>query len=317
MEIVQIATSYSERCGIGLFARNLENALIQVGIHLRTLCSVDAPIPRAALTLVHHEWSLLRDHEVRAAIASSPNPVVIFAHTGGGVERFSDVASGFVALAPGVIGPTTCPTLVLPCPARTPHALTDRGVLRKKYGYSVDQYTIGSSGFVLANRDFAGVLSGLLPYAARNNWRIELCASPWRTLLPPLTQKLQYFERVFPSAFRWHKTFLEWFELNERLQACDLLWCWTGVPSSAYASASISDLYASGSRIVATNKLQHAHVLKLPNVVSAPPRLWGFVRTLVAECIRRERSRHDPSPISWTKQTARLGDFFHSLSQSR
>lgn len=152
------------------------------------------------------------------------------------------------------------------------------------YGLPKDSVIIGSSGFLRLEREFPKVLSLLLPHAAANNWFVELATSAWFKSSPELKgieTELDCLAERFPGCFRYSTTFLEPTELNERLQACDLLWCWTNTPSTSYASGSISDQYASGTCLFAVDKKQHYHVLSLPNVVRGPAVLEEFVEGLV------------------------------------
>ncbi len=314
MRITQIATTYGRPCGVGNFARSLETAMNEAGIAVRTVTDIGDGVPAADVTLVQHEWGVFSgDEHVRAVALACPQPVVVFAHTHGGVERFDDVASAYVTMAPGVVGGTRRPVFVLPHPAHTPARLSDRAVLRRRYGMDGDAYTIGSSGFLRDDHEFDRVLARLLPRARENGWRVELMASAWVQTRPAAFEALAALRDEYPHTFRYSTAFLEAAELNERLQACDLLWCWTREPSVSYASGSISDHYASGTRLVASDKLQYEHVVAMPNVVRAPAQLDAFVDRLVAEAASGARARHDPSPIAWRRHVEPLAAFLRTV----
>jgi len=314
VRITQVATTYGRSCGIGTFARSLEVALRDAGVRVRTVTGVGAGIPPADITLVQHEWGIFADDEVRAVARASPQPVVFFAHSPGGVERFNDIASAFVAMAPGVVGVTERPVFVLPHPARVPERLTDRSTLRARYGIEQGTYTLGSSGFLRRDHEFPEVLARLLPHALAHGWRVELTGSTWLETPPALIEALDALRERYPAAFRYTADYLEWVELNERLQACDLLWCWSATRSAPYASGSISDHYASGTRLAASEIRQYEHIIALPNVVRAPSELDGFVERLVAEAASGNRTRHDPAPISWRNFIQPLAGFLSCIA---
>jgi len=104
-----------------------------------------------------------------AGIEAARGAVVLFAHTGNGVERFSDSVDAFVAMARGVVKNTQRPVLVFPHPARVPERLTERGLLRKKYDLPADRYIIGSNGFLRFDRQFPAVLRRILPEVIHYN----------------------------------------------------------------------------------------------------------------------------------------------------
>ena len=80
-----------------------------------------------------------------------------------------------------------------------------------------------------------------------------------------------------------------------------------------YASGVISQMYGSGTQIVAADRPQHEHVLGLPNVVRAPGDLTSFVHELLRQMRSYKRTRHDPTVISWRQQIGRIAYFLADL----
>lgn len=315
MRIVQVATSYSERCGVGNFARNLSRALREAGAAVRTVEHARDGVPDADLTLIQHEWGLFDgDAAVREVAAASRQPVALVAHSAGGVERFADVAAAFVAMNGAVVGATDRPVYVFRHPAWIPAALADPAGLRARYGIPAGRYVIGSSGFLLYDRDFSAVIQRLLPHADAHDWHVSLASSTWRWTMPGIVEALADLARRHPGRLTFTERFLDANELHERLRLCDLLWCWTHTRSEPYASGSVSDQYGSGTRLVVSDKLQHEHVLALPNVRRASADLDEFVEQLVDEARTGVRTKHDPSILSWAAQAAPLVEFLRHVA---
>lgn len=285
------------------------------GVHVETIGVRDAPVSGADISVVQHEWSLFAgDDDLRDVIRALPPPVVLFAHTPG-VERFASDVAAFISLAPNAVTTTARPVCVVPHPALVPDRLDDRASLRARFGLPANTTVIGSSGFLLPHRGFDEVLELLLPRAAEHGWFVDLVASPWTKEIPGVRSRLvalaaEFGPRVFRAAFEFRAND----ELNRQLQACDLLWCWTKMPSLPYGSGSISDQYASGTRLVAAEKEQHAHVLALPNVVRAPADLDAFVDALAAEADRSDFPRHDPSLVSWQRTAPKVLEFLAKIA---
>jgi hypothetical protein len=311
MQILQLVKTCSDECGIALFAKSLERHSRRFGIELRTRQTLPPNYHPDVLLLQYH-GELFSEREVEFFLSGSRAPEVLFAHSPAPAllcRRFD----GLVSLCPGMIGCDGTPVLEFSHPAWTPPELYDRKVLREKLGLPLSRTIIGTNGFLKFDRQFAEIAEALLPHARRNNWFVLMLTSPWRLPSPGLITTLQSLQQQYPDHFRLENQFLEIGMLNRYLQACNLLWCWTAEPSSNYASGVISDQYASGTRIVAADKQQHAHILTLPNVARASGTLSEFIAVLLEELRTHEFCRHDPSPVSWDHAIPQLSAFFKNV----
>lgn len=298
MKIIQMVNTYGRNCGIALFADNLQKQMKKIGIEVNTISTTDCDMPIADIILLHHHVDLLNYESVKSLCERSQCPVVIFAHSDG-IDITIDRIAGFVAMCPGMIPETNKPVHIFPHPAWVPECLEDRTILRNKFGLPIKPMVIGTNGFLKFERQFVEVLNVLLPHAKDNNWFVNVITSPWYIDSPGLMPELEKLQFAYSGFFRLENVFWDEKTLNQRLQACDMLWCWTKAPSSPYASGVISHQYASGTCIFATDKLQHGHVLKLPNVIKGLNKFEPFMEQLIMEIKRGKRQRHDPSPVSW------------------
>jgi hypothetical protein len=172
---------------------------------------------------------------------------------------------------------------------------------------------VATSGFLRFDRRFPEVLAKLLPGAAEIGWGIQLVTSPWHRPSPGLLDDLISLRDQHGARF-WHfHEHLSEVDLNRRLQAADLLWCWSSAPPLPYASGVVSQMYGSGTRIVVADRPQHEHILGLPNIVRAPEDLTAFVDELLRQMCHHQRTRHDPTVISWRQQASRIACFLTSL----
>lgn len=312
MRVAQIATTAGKSCGIGNFALNLHRELVGVGVQVDTVTRLSqAAVTTHDVVVLQYGSALFEDGEAEAFCAGSQAPVVVFAHDAG-ATRLAGVSAGFLGMAPGMLDVGETPVLLFPHPAWTPPELADRADLKRRLGLPPGP-VIGSSGFLMYHRQFPLLLDRLLPSAERHGWFVYLVTAEWFGGSPGLVEELEGRRSDHPANFRFDTAFHDTADLNSRLQACDLLWCWTKEPSTPSASGSVSDQYASGSRLVVTDKLQHSHVLALPNVVAAPPLLDPFVDQLVLEAHRGSFGRHDPSPVAWAGVAGRISQFLHGL----
>jgi hypothetical protein len=309
MRVLQISPTMGQHCGVALFGERLAAELETLGIGVTTVSELKDSVD-ADIVLIQHHVELLDDAQVRAICSRAKRPVVLFAHEKG-IEGVIDVVDGVMAMSAGIVPDIDKAVLVFPHPARTPTRLSDRNALRARFGLPPKSKIIGTCGFLKFERQLVEILSALLPYAAESDWFVQVNASPWFIESPGLIEEITAIGGRHPGHFGLEQNYLTEEALNLRLQACDILWCWTRAESSPYASGVASNMYASGSRIVAADKLQHEHVLRLPNVVRAPASLGAFVKELVFQTRCSDGERHDPSPVSWTRHIREVVRFLH------
>lgn len=314
MKILQVATTRDRPCGVGNFALTMETALHRIGIKVETVIFPDQNGHAANLTVIHHQAEIFDDSTLEFLVYRCPRPVVLFAHSPG-AERFDGLVDAFIAMSDGAVRDPAKACCIFPHPAWIPPMIVPRDVVRSRLGLPINRVILGTSGFLTPGRQLPHILKRLLPAAVKSNWLITLVTSRWQELFRRLEDDLTRLADEFPNHLIYDTEFLPAADLNARLQACDLLWCWTNTPSGPYASGSASDQYASGTRLVVASKKQHEHILQLPNTVAAPTTLYGFTQSVINEATRGYFPRHDPSLISWTEPTKKLSDFLIGLAK--
>jgi hypothetical protein len=275
-----------------------------------------SPAEGCDVTIVQHEWGLFRAEDLHCFCEQSSTPVVIFAHSGG-VESLAATADGTIAMHRGIVALIEGPTLVIPHPAWIPRELQDRRQLRERFGLGDRSFVVGSSGFISGFRQFPEILSRLLPVIRDADGCVELmssrCGGPWCSEWERIEPELDQLRQEYPKHFRYEGGFLSHEELNLRLQACDLLWCFTNRASSAYASGVAADHYASGTMMVLADVEQHRDIIKRRGTVAAPADLHGFVETLLTTIRDRRFQRHDPEAYSWLTASHDIIEFLRKL----
>ncbi len=313
LRIQQLCPSIGEACGVGNFASNLETAIRAIGVDLRSTSSlIDT---RIGDLLVQHEFGLFDTWVLKQALKLHVGRRVLFAHSPG-AEVFSKDVDAFVSLCEGTVR-TDIPHIVLPHPGwQSP--LRNRHDLKCQFGWSEYSAVVGTNGFMNSTRQFVEIVSRLIEFAVEHNVLIFV-ACPRHFTHHDNSEYVRH-ERLllsiaesYPRNLRLEQAFLDQNALNLRLQACDLLWCWTGSPSAAYGSGTCSDQYASGTRLVVTKKQQHSQVFGLPGAVLGATDIDSFVSTLKNEVLNANFDRHDPSPLSWESFSMALRNFILSV----
>lgn len=315
MRVAQVSPTKDEPCGLAVWADDLGAHLSGHGFSVRTTSLDAVELCDSDLVLVQHHDELGIEERLAELCARSPCPVVLFAHSTGAGPLLG-LVDGVLAMSAGLVPDTELPTFVFPHPAFVPDGLEDRTALRAEFGLRTGGKVLGSCGFLKFDRQLVELLSLLLPRLAETNSAVHLLTSPWRLDSPGVLDGIAELAERHPERV-WHEhRMLDGIEMNRRLQACDVVWCWTRAPSTAYASGVISRLYGSGSRVVAVDKEQHEHVLGLPNVVRAPTSLPEFVDVLLAEIAASSVPRHDPDPVSWRHVVPRVAAFLREVCRN-
>jgi hypothetical protein len=314
MRILQVASSLGQDCGIALFATRLDAQLRRKGLDVRTVARAPASVGSDVVLVQFHE-ELDGDLDLAMLADACHRPVILFTHSTTAWTSHPALG-GVAAMSSGLVQPTSRPVHLFTHPAWTPHQLEERTCLRREFGMPEHAFIVGTNGFLRFERQFDEIVEALLPEATAHDWFIEVLTSPWRLDSPGLIPRLQAIRDRSPGHFHFHHGFMAEDTLNRRLQACDLLWCWTAAPSEPYASGTIADQYASGTRVIATDKVQHEHVLGLPNTVRAPATFDAFVAALIAEIRCRPGSRHDPVAVSWDRCLDDFVAFIHRIGHA-
>ncbi len=314
----QVATTAGKACGVGNFAVNLMKGLRGAGAQVTTTTDFPEATDSFDLLLVHHEWDLFPDNEAfRGRCARVEKPLVLFAHSPE-TEMFADVVDGYISLAEGGVvldPPNARPVFTRPHPAWIPAELEDRAELRREFDLP-DGTVLGSSGFLVRDKRFPEILAELLPECAEHDWFVDLVTSRHYIAPPVVEVELDRLAQEYPKHFRYGTDFIGARELNRRLQACDILWCWSAEQSLPYGSGSISDQYASGTAVYGSGKRQHSHITRLPNATAGATELPAFVRGLIDEVHSGRFDRHDPASIGWPQFCAACLPFLRSVVHS-
>jgi hypothetical protein len=298
MRIRQLVTSAGQACGIAVAAEAIDRALTALGARVLTTGWPRDAVADCDALLVHYAPENVAIGQIRRLCQGQREPVVVIAHTDlEGPDDLADVVAAYVTFHPRAFGPMPRPVLCRPLPALAPPTPSTRSAARQALGLDEQRVMIGSSGFLLAHRRFPDMVGQLLPHAMAHDWLVYLATGRWMRRDHGLESALAVLQRAYPRHFQFSREYLAPDRLSLCLHACDLLWCWTNNPDRTYASGVASDQYASGSRLVLAEKVQHEHILGLLNVVRAPREFQPFFDVLLAEAQRGTYPSHDPSPV--------------------
>ncbi|MEQ8787401.1 MAG: hypothetical protein RIC55_13935 [Pirellulaceae bacterium] len=315
MRILQLCRPWGRACGIANFAGNLHAAFVGAGVEVET--RRDAPADaNFDVVLIQHEHCFYSPTEVRALLADTAGARrVVFAHSPG-LADLDGLVEGFACMNAGMVD-TRRPLHMDHHPAYT-RPLDNRDLLKRRLGLEKFDVVLGTTGFVNPPRRFDRFAAQLAPLCEQNNWCLYFATAlhwhtPQNSGLRQASERLQRVARRHPRMVRLERNFLHACEVNEILQACDLNWCWTEVPSKPYASGVASDLFGAGTRLLVADKQQHRAVFDLPGVTRGPQDFDDFLDRLSQLACDGDFSRHHGAALSWDVWAARFLSFLRSL----
>jgi hypothetical protein len=188
------------------------------------------------------------------------------------------------------------PSFVLP--------MKDKELIKEQRGMK-GKSVIGTCGFLHPNRRLVEICQRLTRQLGKDYAVNLFCSRHWRWRFPEIEAQLRQMEGVFLDDRPCSHS-----ELNEKIQMCDLAWCWTD-SREEYASGVASDLTACVATVV-QDKPQHEHVFGLKNSLVVQNDIEIFLGALVCQAKRKNICHLDDS-ISWSKVADRL--FFYLKRQ--
>lgn len=313
-KVLQICRQMATACGIANFASNVHAALLAAGVEVETQRSLPAVL-NADVVLIHHEFSFYSGEAfVRLLDQAGGLPRIVAAHSPG-LEGLDERVEAFVTMAPDMLqtGHAVHQAFL---PAFT-RPLRDRAELRAELDLPADQFLIGSGGFVTPPRQFARWIYQLGPICRKRGWGLVLQTPRHHRQTPQLDEEnhqVSLAAEQFADVVHLQRRWLTPTEANSYAQAADLLWVWTQVASQSYGSAAASDLWGSGTQILAADKIQHGAILGRPGTVTGPEAFGPFLDALVALAATGESPRHDPAGLSWEAWTGPFLAFLRKVA---
>lgn len=315
IKIAQVSKTTDEACGIGNYSKNFANRLSQMGIEVYTVNSVDIQESTNYDAIIYqHEHSLISPKDFINAGELVPRIALLHSDSSGSHSRtLNAYCDAYITMCDGMIE-TDKPVYNHRMPGQDKRMI-DREDLRRRFGWQRYDKVIGSCGFMNPVRFFPEIVDAICSKSIHVGVYIA-CSKHFRYLTESghklVHKKLQELDQRYPN-FIMETEFGDFTEKILKLQACNLNWCYTNVPSTKYASASASDLYATGTRLIINSRTQHSAVLGLPNVVSVEQPINGFIDALWKEVYEGPDGRHHPGQISWSNSFCELKPWLQSV----
>lgn len=320
MKIAIQCSSIGQRCGIYTYAKRLSHYLSKLP-NVKTLMFAENLREDVDVISVQYEPGIVPPQLLNRFINQYVNPVIVVtAHHINGLQQFFPILEGVVLHSESQIkGLREEPWnyRVIPHPALV-FPKQDKIKLREKYGLPVDKKIVGTAGFITGTgKRLPLIVEKLLPKLNDDEF-LYLITSYWKAgdlgreaEIRSVVKRLGKEEN-----FRIDTEFVPEKILNEKMQACDLLFAWNAGGNSYGSQSGIAaDMYGSYTKLIVKDVPHYDFIGSQEGVLKGRPDPDKFTDDVV-HALRHEDLDDVPDPtwLSWENQVKNYLEYFEELA---
>lgn len=325
-------SSFGERCGIATYSERLCNALNNLKedafgeeVDVNAFIFKRKAKGNPDVICVQYEPGLIPPMPIgdgRLSLAELiekySQPIVITAHHINGLQRFYGGADGFIFHSedqePGE-KPWTYRTIQHPSLV---FEKKDKDKLREKFDLPKDKKIIGTTGFIAGTgKNLPTTVEHILKELNDDEF-LYVSTAMWKGGDNGRTN--QILEKVKKlgkeDQFRLDTDFVSAEELNERMQACDLLygWCAVGPNSKGSQSGAAADMYGSRTKLILKKSAHYSFIGEQDKVIVGREDPKDFADDVI-NVLRNEdlEDTQDPEWLSWEEKAKEYLDYFQEV----
>ncbi len=320
-------SSLGDRCGIATYANRVCDSLNKMKIdnkgeevNVNAYQFVKKPQKNTDLINIQYEPGLMPYPFLQNLLNKYIQPVVITVHHIGYLPQIFGAADGFhfhhknqyedLKNQPWDKEVIPHPSLVYP----------EKGLdaMKDKWGLPKDKRVLGTFGFITGTgKNLPTTVTEIL--SNMNSDEFLYLGTPfWKG--GDLGRKEHILEAVKASGkenqFKLDTDFVSAKDLNEKMQACDVLWAWCMVPKDGKGSQSgaVADMYGARRKLVVKDSAHYSFIGEQDKVVVGPEDPKAFAKKVIE--VSREfdlKDVHDPEWLSWDNQIGNYLEYFQKV----
>jgi len=247
-------------------------------------------------------------------------PIVVTAHHMGYLPQFYGGIDGLVIHAEDQAKQKPWDYTVIPHPALV-FEDKDKTRMRKKWKLPLDKKIVGTSGFITGTGKNLPVTVEHILKNMNDDEFLYLITSMWKG--GDFGRKKQIYDVVKKlgkeKQFRIDTDFVTADKMNEKMQACDLLyaWCAVGPNDEGSQSGSAADMYGSRTKLIVKSSAHYSFIGKQDKVLVGGVSEEEFAGDVLTS-LREEdlEDVQDPMWLSWQEKIKDYYDYFlHVLGE--
>ncbi len=312
------STSLGQRCGIATYSERLNRYLNEIeGVESKQFVERIRNSPN--VISIQYEPGLMPPQNLQKIINKYPQPIIITAHHMGYLQQFYALLDGVVIHSKNQIEKMEEPWSykVIPHPALV-FPDKDKIELRKKYGLPTDKKIVGTMGFIAGTgKQLPEIIPELLKNLKDDEF-LYFATSFWKGGDFGFEEEIQNYVKKSgkEKQFRMDSDFVSEETLNEKMQACDLLFAWNKFESPGSNSGIAMDMIGSRRKLIVKDSPHYGFAASLGNVETGKPEKTKFVRDVFKTLRDKDLSKvPDPTPYSWENMAKSYLDYFKEISE--
>ena len=313
-------TSYGQRCGISTYSIRLNKYLNQEK-DVESFIFVENPKEDIDVLSIQYEPGIIPPHVLNEYIRAYVMPIIVVtAHHTRYLSQFYPILDGVIFHDESQIGnekPWEGGYRIIPHPALV-YPKKNKKSLREKYGLPDDKLIIGTAGFITGTgKNLPGILQHLIK-RIDDDMYLYFITSFWKagdlgryTQMKNIVKKYKKEDQV-----RIDPEFVSDEVLNEKMQACDLLFSWnmTGPNDIGSQSGIASDMYGSYTKLIVKDSPHYNFIKQQDKVLVGRPNPKDFAEDVLKAARDADLNDvPDPTWLSWENQVKYYVDFFKEL----
>jgi hypothetical protein len=317
-------SSIGQRCGIYTYSRRLVKYLNELEedkngeeVEVEAYMFDTKVRDGTDLICIQYEPGLVPPQKFQQLLDTYMEPMVVTVHHIGYLHSFYNSLDGFIFHSNDQVEKKPWDYAVIEHPALV-FPKQDKKKLRKKYKLPKDKKILGTAGFIAGTGKNLPITVRAILEELKDDEFLYLTTSFWKG--GDMGHKFDIMQQVKESGkekqFRLDTEFLSPEMLNEKLQACDLLWTWCGVGPNDKGSQSgiAADMYGAYTKLIVKDSAHYSFIGEQDKVEVGRVNPKEFAKDVV-NLLRNGDLDDVPDPkwLSWEEKAKDYLDYFQQV----
>ena len=317
-------SSIGQRCGIYTYSKRLVDSLNNLKedkngnkVDVEAYMFDSKTRKNTDIICIQYEPGLLPPDKLKYLVDKYIDPMAVTVHHIGYLKQLYNTLDGFIFHSNDQVEDKPWDYIIIPHPALV-FKNKDKMKMREKYDLPKDKKILGTAGFIAGTgKNLPITVRAILDKLKKDEY-LYLITSFWKG--GDLGHKHDIMKQVEETGkkdqFRMDTDFISEEDLNEKLQACDLLWTWCAVGPNDIGSQSgiAADMYGARRKLIVKKSAHYSFIGEQDNVVTGNPDPNKFADDAL-KLLRTGKldDVQDPEWLSWNEKAKDYLDYFQQV----
>jgi len=314
LKIAIQCSSLGQRCGIFTYSKRLEKYLNDVK-DVKAYLFAERARNNPNIISLQYEPGLMSPQLLNVLIQRYHQPIVVTAHHIGQLPSFYHMLDGIVFHSKTQILGDPWNYRIITHPAMV---FKEKGKenMRKKYDLPLDKKIIGTAGFIAGTgKDLPNMVKHILKNLNEDEF-LYCITSYWKGGDFGFEESIRNTVKKLgkENNFRMDTDFVSEETLNEKMQACDLLFTWNVSTTPGGSSGVAMDMIGSRRKVIVKDAPHYASAASIEGVEVGRQDQKDFAEDVLK--LLREGDLNnvpDPTPYSWENLIHEYVDYFKEI----